>query len=759
MAVHPRADAAPGAAQNQRGIGITAFSTALSVAVFAFLIQICLFLYLRKQSDLRYIYHPEGDGAAPKAKQLLSSTINFKDEEIIKRRGLDAYYFLRYLRTLLHLFTPILFVLLPILLPLNYVNGRGQDLDPTKESAADGASRIMGLDTLAFGNVRSSNTCRYIAHLVCALLVTAWFCYVSFIEMRNYEMEETERSIGIPERNREVKNQQDLVRLIEEKEKSVADDAKGLDRLLRLRNKDLAKFESAATALMRHESSSELQTKLRTKLQSCYTGLCTREKDIRSLALKLKPAAEYPKYNSGHNNCKHCSTVELAWHNVVWSNIGLPSWRKWLRATLVTIVLTTMIALWAIPVSWTAALSQLDNLIRNDALQSFFQRHRTWRTVAVAIAGVLPGAALTLMLMLLPSVLELLSRIGGAKLRSQQAAFVQRYYFVFLFVQMFLVVSIASFFTASFKQFFHNIQSLQIPGNILNLLPQNLPTAANYFFSYMILQALSGSSSIIMQWPSMFWFFADKIFVYTPRQKWSRGVSMDIVAWGAVFPLYTTLACISLIYSVIAPLILLFATVSFGMLWLAHRYSAIHVGRQETDHGGILYPRAINQTFTGIYVMQFCISGLFFGVRDETGRQTCLPHAIVMIAALVLTVAFQIALNAFVLPGLRSKCQPGRPDIQSECAELNDEFSNHLALLCQPKVAWVPDYTRLHKFNIDGVSDEFVCDNSDQSWRAAFDKRHKVQITKTQLTKRLGHALEHMSPTTSSVGGQFRLHQ
>lgn len=677
---------------------------------------------------------------------MLSRTINFKDEEIIKKRGFDAYYFLRYLRTLLLLFTPILFVLLPILIPLNYVNGRGQDLDPTRESSTDGASRIMGLDTLAFGNVRSSNTCHYTAHLVCALLVTAWFCYVSFIEMRNYEMEETERSIGIPERNREIKNQQDLVRVIEEKEESVALDAKGLDRILRLRNKDIAKFESAAMALMRHESSSKLQT----KLQSCYTRLCTREKDIRSLALKLKPAGEYPKNNSDHNNCKHCLTVESAWHNVVWGNIGIPSWREWLRRLLVTIVLTTMIVLWAIPVSWTAALSQLDNLIRNDALQSFFQRHRTWRTVAVAIAGVLPGAALALMHMLLPSVLELLSRIGGAKLRSQQAAFVQRYYFVFLFVQMFLVVSIASFFTASFKQFFHNIQSLQIPGNILNLLPQNLPTAANYFFSYMILQALSGSSSIIMQLASMFWFFADKIFVYTPRQKWSRGVSMDIVAWGALFPLYTTLACISLIYSVIAPLILLFATISFGMLWLAHKYCVIYVRRLGTDHGGILYPRAMNQTFTGIYVMQFCISGLFFGVRDEIGRQTCLPHAIVMIAALVLTVAFQIALNTFVLPELRRKCRTGRPDLQSECAEVNDELLNHLTLLCKPKVAWVPDYTQLHKFNIGGVSDEFVSDNSDQRWRANFDERRRVQITKN-TTKRLGHTPEHTSPTTLSV--------
>ncbi|KAK8912324.1 putative membrane protein [Metarhizium anisopliae] len=742
MALHVRLDMAPGAAQNQRGIGITGFITALSVAVLLFLIQIAVFLYLRRQHHLTHIYKPKANSNPPKAKQLLQQVIRFPDktipEETIKEwEGSDAYYFLRYLRTLLMTFLPISLVVVPILIPLNYSNGRGQDLDPSsRESSAVGTWQVMGLDTLAFGNIKSSNTDRYTAHLVCAVLVIVWFCCVSLTEMREYARKQ--RHATSPT-NRISQDQHRLINTF----KPVVETVRDVHRLLRKRDEALDKFESAAISLIKGKSTFKIYFKAQ-----LYGGLFRRlESDIETKIMALdgleelcagKTAGQPCELCAGNRDgqprqprerkadgkpCERCIAVKSAWQNILWSNVGRPRWQKWIRTAFVAFILTAMIALWAIPVSWTAALSQLDTLIRNKDLRSFFLQHRTLRMLAVSVAGVLPGVALTLMLMLIPPLLECLSRIQGSTLRSQQAAFVQRFYFVFLFVQMFLVVSIASFFSSSLNQFLENIEALRSAENILNLLSQNLPTAANYFFSYMILQALSGSANILMQKAPMFWFVADRLFSYTPRQKWLRRDSMDIVGWGAVFPLYTTLACISLAYSIIAPLISLFAMISFAMLWFTHKYSVIYVKKLDSDHGGILYPRAINQTFTGIYLMELCMAGLFLGVRDDGGRQSCLRHGITMIVSLVITAIFQVVLNQVLFPAFEKN------DTSDEL--IDKDLFKHVTHVANRSIAWLP--TENSEGTYGGATVLINCnyppeDTLNHWWRATIDERGHVQI-------------------------------
>jgi hypothetical protein len=81
------------------------------------------------------------------------------------------------------------------------------------------------------------------------------------------------------------------------------------------------------------------------------------------------------------------------------------------------------------------------------------------------------------------------------------------------------------------------------------------------------------------------------------------------------------------------------------VLWIAQRYNMLYVTRFKLDTGGLLYPRAINQTFTGLYVMELCLIGLFFLVRDNNGNAACIPQAIIMIASIFLTAGYQVLLN------------------------------------------------------------------------------------------------------------------
>jgi hypothetical protein len=79
----------------------------------------------------------------------------------------------------------------------------------------------------------------------------------------------------------------------------------------------------------------------------------------------------------------------------------------------------------------------------------------------------------------------------------------------------------------------------------------------------------------------------------------------------------------------------------------------LYVTRFDHDTGGVLYPRAINQTFTGLYVMELCLAGLFFIVRDEDDNAACYVHGIIMLVTMALTALYQVLLNRSFSPLFR----------------------------------------------------------------------------------------------------------
>ncbi|GAB1318961.1 Phm7-similarity to hyp1 [Madurella fahalii] len=340
--------------------------------------------------------------------------------------------------------------------------------------------------------------------------------------------------------------------------------------------------------------------------------------------------------------------VEISPDDVIWDNMAISWWGEWARRIIVFVIVAAMVILWAFPVAWTASLSQIDALIREYSWLEFLASSQTLHNAVKAVAGVLPALVLAIILALVPVVLGFLAVWQGSKTGSRKSEIVQIYYFVFLFVQVFLVVSIASGALQTIANISSNLTSTP------NILAENLPKAANYFFAYMILQALSTSSGTLLQIGTLLvWYVWSRIVDNTARAKWTRNTQLPTVTWGSFFPVYTNFACIALIYSIVAPLISLFAIITFSLLWVAHRYNMLYVTRFKTDTGGVLYPRAINQTFTGLYVMELCLIGLFFLAEDEAGFNTCIPQAIIMIITLFLTILYQYVLNGSFGPLLR----------------------------------------------------------------------------------------------------------
>ena len=63
------------------------------------------------------------------------------------------------------------------------------------------------------------------------------------------------------------------------------------------------------------------------------------------------------------------------------------------------------------------------------------------------------------------------------------------------------------------------------------------------------------------------------------------------------------------------------------------------------DTGGLIYPKAINQLFVGLYVMECYLIGLFFLVRNEDDQVACIGQGVIMTIVTLLTASYQILLN------------------------------------------------------------------------------------------------------------------
>ncbi|KAE8151149.1 hypothetical protein BDV25DRAFT_99384 [Aspergillus avenaceus] len=337
--------------------------------------------------------------------------------------------------------------------------------------------------------------------------------------------------------------------------------------------------------------------------------------------------------------------VEISPDDVIWDNMSLRWWERYARTFGILAIVAAMVVGWAFPVAFTGLLSQLSYLEEAFTWLKWISTLPEW--FVSAVQGILPAVFLAILMALLPLTLRFLCRAQGLHTGMAVELTVQNYYFAFLFVQLFLVVAISS----SFSTIINNVTNVT---SWPQLLAENIPLSSNYFFSYMILQAMSVSAGALVQVVNLAsWFILGPLLDTTARTKWGRTTNLNQMQWGTFFPVYTTLASIGLIYCVISPLILIFNVLTFGLFWFVYRYNTLYVTKFRFDTGGLLFPRAINQLFTGIYFMEVSLIGLFFLVRDVQGTVACKGQAICMIVVLILTAGYQILLNEAFGPLIR----------------------------------------------------------------------------------------------------------
>lgn len=307
-----------------------------------------------------------------------------------------------------------------------------------------------------------------------------------------------------------------------------------------------------------------------------------------------------------HHNPMRMSPVHTGYEpgDIDWGNLRLFWWEGIVRRAIAVAAITALIIFWAIPVAFVGAISNINNLTDKLPWLRWIQDIPKW--ILGVVTGLLPTLMLSLLLMVLPMFIRAMAKIAGCVSVQHVEEFTQSAYFGFLTVNGFLVTALSSSATATV------VEIVKKPTSAMTILAANLPRSSNFYISYLILQGLAISGGALFQIVPLFlYYILGGLLDKTLRKKWARFSGLGAMAWGTTFPQFTNLASITLIYSIIASMILLFAAVAFIMIFIAYRHNLTYCFIEAPDSRGAHYPRALFQIFTGLYLGQICLLGLF----------------------------------------------------------------------------------------------------------------------------------------------------
>ncbi|KAI4870398.1 DUF221-domain-containing protein [Hypoxylon rubiginosum] len=344
---------------------------------------------------------------------------------------------------------------------------------------------------------------------------------------------------------------------------------------------------------------------------------------------------------------------------VVWSALKVSWWQRVLRRFAVLGFISVLIIFWAVPVAVVGVISNIKYLETISFL--------TWislipEIVLGLVSGLLPSVLLSVLMSLVPIIMRLCAKLSGEPSLSRVELFTQNAYFAFQLIQVFLITTASSAATTVGTQIAQN------PSSVTTLLSENLPKASNFYISYFIVQGLGIASGVLSQVVGFAIFtIMYKFLSGTPRALYKKWANLSAISWGSVLPVYTNIAVISITYAAIAPLMLGFATIGLSLFYLAWRYNVFFVTDTNIDTRGLIYPRALQQLFAGVYIAELCMIGIF-------ATSVAIGPMVLMIAFLIFSILFHISMNSALDPLLYNL--PRSLEAETEYKIMDAGYSN-----------------------------------------------------------------------------------
>ncbi|CAA3015634.1 calcium permeable stress-gated cation channel 1-like [Olea europaea subsp. europaea] len=566
--------------------------------------------------------------------------LKMPEPELISHAGLDSAVYLRIYLLGLKIFVPVALLAWAVLVPVNWTNNT-----LVKAKATDNVD-FSNIDKLSISNIPHGSQ-RFWSHVIMAYAITFWTCYILWKEyakiaaMRLHFLASERRrpdqfTVLVrnvpPDPDESVGESVEHFFLVNHPDHflthQVVYNANKLAKLVKEKKGKQNWLDYYQLKYSRNQSK-------RPMMKTGFLGLCgdqvdaidyqtaeierlSKEIDEERERVKTNPKCIMPaafvsfKTRWGAAVCAQTqqSRNPTLWltewapepRDVYWNNLAIPYVSLSIRRLIIAVASFFLTFFFMIPITIVQSLANIESLEKR---ASFLKVITDIGFIKSFIQGFLPGIALKIFLILLPTILMLMSKFEGFLCRSaleRRSAF---RYFIFIFVNVFLGSVIAG---TAFQQLdsFINQSANDIPKTIGVAIPMK----ATFFITYIMVDGWTGVAGEILRLKPLIFFHLKNFFLVKTEKDREEAMDPGSIGFNTGEPQIQLYFLLGLVYAVVTPVLLPFILVFFGLAYVVFRHQIINVYNQQYESAAAFWPDVHGRIIFSVVFSQLILMGL-----------------------------------------------------------------------------------------------------------------------------------------------------
>lgn len=293
---------------------------------------------------------------------------------------------------------------------------------------------------------------------------------------------------------------------------------------------------------------------------------------------------------------------------VLWLHLTSSRWARSLRSVFVWVVVGVAILGYTVPVAIASSLGNLTALSRIPAFNWLQPLVNASPALTAFIQGFLPPLLVAFLLTLVPALMKALSRLQH--LPSDVECENSAIYKVFLFglLDILLAYTIAGSILGKIQQF---VDLADHPSEILNLFATTLPAQSTFFMTYIAFGALNVLPGELLQLVSLVVTTIKRKWLHASRSLWDELAHLTHpVGLHELYNFPIVIFLASVTYSVVAPLVSLFALVFFALAYPVYVHQIVYVYQPTAHTGGTQWPVVCDCCIAALVVQELLLMGI-----------------------------------------------------------------------------------------------------------------------------------------------------
>ncbi|MBA0686456.1 hypothetical protein Goari_014058, partial [Gossypium aridum] len=297
--------------------------------------------------------------------------------------------------------------------------------------------------------------------------------------------------------------------------------------------------------------------------------------------------------------------------DVYWENLAIPFVFLTIRRLIAAIAFFFLTFFFMIPIAIVQSLANIESI---EKALPFLKHIIEVKFIKSFIQGFLPGIALKIFLLFLPTILMMMSKFEG-------------------FISLSALERRSAIAGLAYDHPLCLPLPYMSPCRIPKTIGVSIPMKATFFITYIMVDGWAGVAGEILRLKPLIIYHLKNSFLVKTEKDREEAMDPGTIGFNTGEPQIQLYFLLGLVYAVVTPILLPFIIVFFALAYVVYRHQIINVYHQEYESAAAFWPDVHVRVVAALIVSQLLLMGLLS--TKEASQSTPL-----LITLPVLTICF-----------------------------------------------------------------------------------------------------------------------